>query len=87
MNPVAIKFVTDYKTYSQSGKVVRYENTLGFHFINTGADLVYINQFPLYPSAVLDTMIAGSQDLTTYQIRFDGSVNPELGVITFNAVQ
>lgn len=83
----AIKFVTDFRTYTQAGKVIRYDTTLGFHFINSGADLVFVNQFPLYPSAVLDTMIAGSQDMSVYQIRFDGSVNPELSVITFNAVQ
>lgn len=85
-----LKFTTDVKTYDQAGKIDRTENAIGFHFINTGSVIVYINNFPLYPSGILDTMYSGYSDQGIYTIRFDTAVvpipNPELTVITFNQV-
>mgnify|MGYP006275271153 CR=1 FL=1 len=83
-----VKFKTSYKTYDIAGAILREEDTLGYHFINTGDVICWINGFPLYPSGVLDTMISGYQDTSLYTIKFDNSIsptpNPELGVITFN---
>jgi hypothetical protein len=79
------KFTIDTKTYNQAGKVIRYPRTLGFHFINTGSDVVYLNNLPLYPSGVFDTMINNCQDVSDYNIRWvQPATNPELTVITFN---
>lgn len=83
-----LKFAVDVKKYTQAGAIVTETSAIGYHFVNTGAVIVYINQFPLYPSGVLDTMYMGCKDISKYQIRFDTSVtpipNPELTVITFN---
>ena len=83
-----VEFTTDTKTYNTPGAIVREPTALGYHFINTGSCIVFINNLPLYPSGVFDTMYSGYKDKSTYNIRFDNSVipipNPELTVITFN---
>lgn len=83
-----VKFTTGVKTYNLSGTILREENTLGYHFINTGSVIVFINNIPIYPSGVLDTFYPLSKDISKYTIRFDASVipipNPELTVIIFN---
>jgi hypothetical protein len=86
-----VKFTTDVKTYTQPGKIERSENAIGFHLINTGSVIVYVNNFPIYPSGVFDTMYSGYSDQSQYTIRFDTTVipipNPELTVITFNRIK
>jgi hypothetical protein len=83
-----VNFTTGTKIYSTSGTIERDPNTLGYHFINTGSVIVYINNIPVYPSGVLDTMYPLCKDVSKYTIRFDTSVlpvpNPELTVIIFN---
>ena len=83
-----VNFTTDVKTYTFSGDIFRDENVLGYHIVNTGSCIAYINNFPLYPSGILDTMLIGYKDRSKYTIRFDTSVtpipNPEITVITFN---
>ena len=83
-----VNFTTSVKTYNQAGAILRENDTLGYHFINTGSVIVYINNIPLYPSGVLDTMYPLCKDVSKYQIRFDTTVlpipNPELTVLTFN---
>ena len=83
-----VQFTTSFKTYSQAGAILREPETLGYHFVNTGSVIVYINNFPLYPSGILDTMYSNYQDVSKYSIRFDTGVipipNPELTVIMFN---
>ena len=80
-----LKFTTNTKTYLQSGAIERNENVLGYHFINIGGAPVFINNLPLYPSNVLDTMYAGYQDTCTYNIRFDLtlSADAQLLVMTY----
>jgi hypothetical protein len=80
-----LKFVTSTKQYRIAGKIERSENTIGYHFVNTGDVIVWINNLPLYPSGVLDTMYAGYQDDSNYQITFDiaSGTNPELTTIEF----
>jgi hypothetical protein len=82
------EFTTDFKTYSQAGDIFRDDNILGYHIVNTGNCVAYINNFPLWPSGVLDTMFQGYKDKSKYTIRFDNStpVNPEITVITFNSI-
>jgi hypothetical protein len=81
-----VEFTTDTKTYTKAGAITRELTALGYHFVNTGGCIVYINNLPLYPSGVLDTMYIGCKDKSLYNIRFDATslVNPELTVITFN---
>jgi hypothetical protein len=81
-----LKFTTAVKTYTQAGTIERDDNTLGYHFINTGSVLLWLNNIPLYPSGVLDTMYPLCQDFSKYQLRFDLSAgtNYELTVINFN---
>jgi hypothetical protein len=81
-----VEFTTDTKTYTQAGAITREPTALGYHFVNTGGCIVFINNLPLYPSGVLDTMYIGCKDKSLYNIRFDATslVNPELTVITFN---
>ena len=81
-----VNFTTDVKTYQRAGDIFRDDNVLGYHIVNTGNTLVYINNFPLYPSGVLDTMLVGYKDNSKYTIRFDSAstINPEVTVITFN---
>jgi hypothetical protein len=83
-----VNFVTDFKTYSIAGDIFRDANVLGYHIVNTGNCVAYINNFPLYPSGVLDTMLIGYKDKSKYTIRFDTTspVNPEITVITFNKI-
>ena len=82
------EFTTDFKTYSQAGNIFRDDNILGYHIVNTGNCVAYINNFPLWPSGVLDTMFQGYKDKSKYTIRFDNTtpVNPEITVITFNSI-
>lgn len=83
-----VNFTTDVKAYQNAGDIFRNEDVLGYHIVNTGSCLVFINNFPLYPSGVLDTMLIGYRDKSKYTIRFDQSVqpvpNPEVTVITFS---
>lgn len=85
-----VEFTTDTKTYNQAGAIVREPSALGYHFVNTGSVICFINNLPLYPSGVFDTMYIGCKDKSLYNIRFDSSVvpipNPELTVITFNQI-
>ena len=85
-----VEFTTDTKTYNLAGALVKEPTALGYHFVNTGSCIIYINNLPLYHSGVLDTMYSGYQDKSTYNIRFDASVlpipNPELTVITYNKI-
>jgi hypothetical protein len=82
------QFTTDFKTYSVAGDIFRDNNVLGYHIVNTGNCVAYINNFPLWPSGVLDTMFITYQDKSKYTIRFDNTtpVNPEITVITFNKI-
>jgi len=82
------QFTTDFKTYSRAGDIFRDDNILGYHIVNTGNCVAYINNFPLWPSGVLDTMFQGYKDKSKYTIRFDNTtpVNPEITVITFNSI-
>jgi hypothetical protein len=82
------EFTTDFKTYSKAGDIFRDDNVLGYHIVNTGNCVAYINNFPLWPSGVLDTMFQGYKDKSKYNIRFDNTtpVNPEITVITFNSI-
>jgi hypothetical protein len=82
------EFTTDFKTYSKAGDIFRDDNILGYHIVNTGNCVAYINNFPLWPSGVLDTMFQGYVDKSKYTIRFDNTtpVNPEITVITFNSI-
>jgi hypothetical protein len=88
MNYQFVEFTTDFKTYSIAGDIFKDENVLGYHIVNTGNCVAYINNFPLYPSGVLDTMLIGYKDKSKYTIRFDNvvPVNPEITVITFNKI-
>lgn len=83
-----VNFTTDVKAYQTAGDIFRNEDVLGYHIVNTGSCLVFINNFPLYPSGVLDTMLIGYRDKSKYTIRFDQTVqpvpNPEVTVITFS---
>jgi len=83
-----LEFAIDVKKYTTPGPIVTEKTAIGYHFVNTGNTIIFINQFPLYPSGVLDTMYMGCKDVSKYTIRFDTSVlplvNPELTVITFN---
>lgn len=85
-----VEFTTDTKTYNVAGAIVREPSALGYHFVNTGSVIVFINNLPLYPSGVLDTMYSGYKDKSLYNIRFDSSVtpipNPELTVVTYNQI-
>ena len=83
-----IEFTTDYKTYSQGGAIERDAQTLGYHFINTGSDICFLNNIPLYPSGVLDTMYIGYKDVSNWNVRWNNSaaINKELTVITFKRV-
>jgi hypothetical protein len=82
-----VKFTTGVKAYREACTIDRDDNVLGYHLINTGSCICFVNQLPIYPSGVLDTMYTGSQDMTKYTIKFDGSgaaIAPELTVISFN---
>lgn len=83
-----VKFTTDTKTYNKAGAIVRENTALGYHFVNTGSTICFINNLALYPSGVWDTMYSGYIDVSLYNISFDSSiqpiVNPELTVITYN---
>lgn len=80
-----VEFDTNFKSYREAGAIIRDENTIGYHIVNTGDCIAYVNNFPLYPSGVLDTMYSGYQDKSLYNIKFDvAGVNPEITVITFN---
>lgn len=85
-----INFTTSVKTYNQSGAILQEASTIGYHFINTGSVICFINNIPIYPSGVLDTMYPFCKDVSKYTIRFDTSVipvpNPELTVLMFNRV-
>ena len=80
-----LEFTTNTKTYIQAGKIEKNPDDLGYHFVNTGSVICYINNLPLYPSGVLDTMYAGYKDTSLYQIRFDltAGTNSELLVFTY----
>ena len=86
-----LNFRIDVKKYTEAGSTVTEPDAIGYHFVNTGSVLLYINQFPLYPTGVLDTMYMGCRDKSIYTIRFDQSVqpipNPELTIITFNEIK
>jgi len=79
-----VDFTTSTKTYTIAGDILRESDTLGYHICNTGSTLVFINNFPLYPSGVLDTMLIGYRDKSKYTIKFQPGPNPEITVITFN---
>lgn len=82
-----LRFTTDTKQYRQAGAIIKEKDTLGYHFVNTGSVICFINNLPLYPSGVFDTMITGYKDVSLYNIRFDLTTlpaNTELTVITFN---
>lgn len=83
-----VEFTTDFKTYTQAGDIFRDANVLGYHIVNTGNCVAYVNNFPLWPSGVLDTMLIGYKDKSKYTIKFDPltAVNPEITVITFNRI-
>jgi hypothetical protein len=80
-----VEFDTNFKTYRTPSAIFRDDKTIGYHIVNTGDCMAYVNNFPLYPSGVLDTMYSGYQDKSLYNINFAvGGVNPEITVITFN---
>lgn len=80
-----LKFTTNVRTYKQAGAIERSSEDLGYHFINTGSVLCFVNNIPLYPSGVLDTMYAGYKDESLYNVKFDigTGLEPELTVLTF----
>ena len=39
-----VEFTIDTKTYIAAGAIVREPTALGFHFVNTGSTIVYINK-------------------------------------------
>ena len=84
----SIKFTTATKAYRKAGAIDTNPNVIGYHFINTGACLCYINDIPLYPSSVFDTVYYGMQDKSIYNIQFDTTTTPqpqtEVTVITFS---
>ena len=63
-----VEFTTDTKTYTKAGAITRELTALGYHFVNTGGCIVCINNLPLYPSGVLDTMYIGCKDKSLYNI-------------------
>jgi len=81
-----LEFDTNTKTYTTAGKIEKNPNDLGYHFVNTGSVIVYINNLPLYPSGVLDTMYAGYKDTSLYSIKFDttAGTNTQLLVFTYS---
>jgi hypothetical protein len=82
-----LKFTTNVRTYKQAGAIERSPEDLGYHFINTGSVLCYVNNIPLYPSGVLDTMYEGYKDESLYNVRFDSTAGSdlELTVLTFTS--
>jgi hypothetical protein len=80
-----LEFTTNTRFYSQAGAIEKSNDDLGYHFVNTGSVICYINSLPLYPSGVLDTMYAGYKDRSLYNIKFDtaAGTNPELLVLTY----
>jgi hypothetical protein len=80
-----VPFDTSFRTYRTSGALLRDENTIGYHIVNTGNCIAFVNNFPLYPSGVLDTLYSGYQDFSLYNVKFEvGGGSPEVTVITFN---
>jgi hypothetical protein len=80
-----VPFDTSFRTYRVAGAIFRDDNTIGYHIVNTGNCIAFVNNFPLYPSGVLDTLYSGYQDFSLYNIKFEvGGVSPEVTVITFN---
>ncbi len=80
-----VPFDTSFKVYIEAGAILRDEKTIGYHIVNTGNCVAFINNFPLYPSGVLDTLYSGYQDFSLYNVKFTvGGANPEITVITFN---
>jgi len=79
------KFTTNTKTYTKAGAIEKNPSVLGYHFVNTGSIICFINNLPLYPSGVLDTMYANYKDTSLYNIRFDlaSGTNAELLVFTY----
>lgn len=82
-----LKFTTNVRTYKQAGAIERGPEDLGYHFINTGSVLCFVNNIPLYPSGVLDTMYAGYKDESLYNVKFDSTAGSdlELTVLTFTS--
>lgn len=80
-----LKFTTNTRFYNAAGAIEKNPDDIGYHFVNTGSVIVYINSLPLYPSGVLDTMYAGYKDESLYNIKFDltAGTNPELLVLTY----
>jgi len=80
-----LKFTTNTRFYNKAGSIERSLDDIGYHFVNTGSVIVYINSLPLYPSGVLDTMYAGYKDESLYNIKFDtaSGTNTELLVLTY----
>jgi hypothetical protein len=80
-----LKFTTNTRFYNKAGAIERDPSDIGYHFVNTGSVIVFINSLPLYPSGVLDTMYAGYKDESLYNIKFDltAGTNPELLVLTY----
>ncbi|MBW7844865.1 MAG: hypothetical protein H3C45_04340 [Bacteroidia bacterium] len=88
MNFELVKFDTVTKTYNTNGAIHTDAKVLGYHIVNTGSCIVWVNNLPLYPSGVLDTMYSGYKDASLYNLRFEvGGINPEVTVITFNQKQ
>jgi hypothetical protein len=80
-----LNFSTNTKIYNQAGKIEQNKDDIGYHFVNTGSVICYVNSLPLYPSGVLDTMYAGYKDNSLYTIKFDtaAGTNTELLVLTY----
>ena len=80
-----LKFTTNTRFYNKAGAIERDPCDIGYHFVNTGSVIVFINSLPLYPSGVLDTMYAGYKDESLYNIKFDttAGTNAELLVLTY----
>jgi len=85
MNNQLVKFTTNTKTYNKAGSIEKNDSVLGYHFVNTGSIICFVNNLPLYPSGVLDTMYANYKDRSLYNIRFDlaSGTNAELLVFTY----
>lgn len=86
-----IKITTESKDYTKAGNIDWSDKAVGYEFYNSGSTLLYINEMPLQPGSVLDTMYSGFQDVTKYRLRFDTTVtppiNPRLTVVTYKIAE
>jgi hypothetical protein len=71
------KFNTAVMNYNTDGQIFRDAKTLGYAFVNTGNQVVYINQLQVLPGTCWKTFEPGMRDTSLYRIRFEA--NPTFG--------